>query len=566
MPISQAIGAPIPNNTDHAVSVTLPTWEATVGYEEGQDWVVNKMHSGYPRFFVHSKVKELSRLLELNYAKDNEKSMIFPTYEVAKRCREFIKSKTLLPNCSIRILQLSTAPPKTDEEKSFKVETQIAVVFFPGSEFSLAKAYWQHTGEGVSSRLGEYVLNELGEKLEATASKERKMTKQNSNRSSSGRNSRSSISSLQNNQEYSTFIEERFGRNLDLRFAKEAKSILRHRIATTHSAELSDDDVYLCSSGMTAIFTAHHLLLNTMESKDLKSVCFGFPYVDTLNILKKWGAGVHFYGFGDDDSLDDLEKRLEGGERILSLFCECPSNPLLKTPDLIRIKKLGDKYNFVVVVDDTVGNMTNLNVLPYTDIVTSSLTKVFSGDSNVMGGSLVLNPKSNFYAKFKEYLDENFEDLLWAQDAIYLERNSRDFEARSKKINHNAIEVLKFFEKSPLLEQVYYPSTMSSKNHYDALKKADGGYGGLMSIVFKDQADAVCFFNNVKLSKGPSLGTNFTLICPYSILAHYQELDEIEQWGVDRNLVRLSIGLEPTQELLETLKEALDSSVEQHNV
>ncbi|KAG7813654.1 hypothetical protein KL921_001200 [Ogataea angusta] len=558
MPVSQTIGAPIPNNTEHAVSVTLPTWEATVGYEEGQDWVVNQMHSGYPRFFVHNKVKELSRLLELNYAKENEKSMIFPSYQVAKRCREFIRAKSLLPNCPVRILQLSTEAPKTDEEKSYKVEAQIAVVFFPGSEFSLAKAYWQHAGEGVSSRLGEYVLNEMGEKLESTAAKGR--------RPSSGRNSRSSISSLQNNQEYSTFVEERFGRNLDLRFAKEAKAILRNRIASHISPELGDDNVYLCCSGMNAIFLAHQMLLKTLQKRDQKSVCFGFPYVDTLNILKKWGAGVHFYGFGDDNSLDALEKRLEDGEPILSLFCECPSNPLLKTPDLIRIKKLADKYDFAVVVDDTVGNITNIDVISHCDIVTSSLTKVFSGDSNVMGGSLVLNPASRYYNIFKDYLTKNFEDNLWDQDAIYLERNSRDFEARSKKINNNAVQVLEFFEQSPLLERVYYPSTMPSKKHYDALKKPDGGYGGLMSIVFKEQTDAVCFFNNVKLSKGPSLGTNFTLICPYSILAHYQELDVIEQWGVDRNLVRLSIGLEPTQELLATLKEALDTAEEQHRV
>ncbi|KAG7697928.1 hypothetical protein KL951_002502 [Ogataea haglerorum] len=558
MPVSQTIGAPIPNNTEHAVSVTLPTWEATVGYEEGQDWVVNQMHSGYPRFFVHNKVKELSRLLELNYAKENEKSMIFPSYQVAKRCREFIRAKSLLPNCPVRILQLSTEAPKTDEEKSYKVEAQIAVVFFPGSEFSLAKAYWQHSGEGVSSRLGEYVLNEMGEKLESTAAKGR--------RTSSGRNSRSSISSLQNNQEYSTFVEERFGRNLDLRFAKEAKAILRNRIASHISPQLGDDNVYLCCSGMNAIFLTHQMLLKTMEKRDQKSVCFGFPYVDTLNILKKWGAGVHFYGFGDDNSLDALEKRLEDGEPILSLFCECPSNPLLKTPDLIRIKKLADKYDFAVVVDDTVGNITNIDVLGHCDIVTSSLTKVFSGDSNVMGGSMVLNPASKYYKIFKDYLAQNFEDNFWDQDAIYLERNSRDFEARSKKINHNAAQVLEFLEKSPLLDRVYYPSTMPSKKHYDALKKPDGGYGGLMSVVFKEQTDAVCFFNNVKLSKGPSLGTNFTLICPYSILAHYQELDVIEQWGVDRNLVRLSIGLEPTQELLATLKEALDTAEEQHRV
>ena len=87
-----------------------------------------------------------------------------------------------------------------------------------------------------------------------------------------------------------------------------------------------------------------------------------------------------------DRYLDDLEKRLESGEKYLALFTEFPGNPLLKSPDLRRIRELADKYDFLVVIDETVGNFLNVNVLPYADVVASSLTKVFSGDSNVMGG------------------------------------------------------------------------------------------------------------------------------------------------------------------------------------
>jgi len=77
---------------------------------------------------------------------------------------------------------------------------------------------------------------------------------------------------------------------------------------------------------------------------------------------------------------------LSGGERFLALFCEFPGNPLLKSPNLERIKALADRFDFAVVVDETVGNIINVNVLPNADVVVSSLTKVFSGDSNVMGG------------------------------------------------------------------------------------------------------------------------------------------------------------------------------------
>jgi cystathionine gamma-synthase len=105
-----------------------------------------------------------------------------------------------------------------------------------------------------------------------------------------------------------------------------------------------------------------------------------------LKILQKWGPGCHFYGIGEDPNIDELEALLKSGERILSLFCEFPSNPLLKSPDLKRLRKLADEYNFLIVVDETIGNFCNVAVLEYADMVVSSLTKVFSGESNVMGG------------------------------------------------------------------------------------------------------------------------------------------------------------------------------------
>lgn len=111
-----------------------------------------------------------------------------------------------------------------------------------------------------------------------------------------------------------------------------------------------------------------------------------FPYIDTLKILENWGPGCKFYGHASTAELDELEHRLESGEKFLALFCEFPGNPLLKTPDLVRIRRLADKYDFAVVVDETIGNFLNVNVLPAADIVVSSLTKIFSGDGNVMGG------------------------------------------------------------------------------------------------------------------------------------------------------------------------------------
>ncbi|EMG46724.1 hypothetical protein G210_3021 [Candida maltosa Xu316] len=582
---SQEIGLPIPN-IPHAVSVTLPTWEATVGYEEGEDWVVSKMNSGYPRFFIHSSIQALCGKLEKKYGREGERCMVYPSYKVAKRCREFIKRHTTnTEKFTVRVLQLSTPEPTNEDEKSMKIGITIGVVFFPRSEYHLAKNYWQHSGEGISSRMGEYVLKQLFENDDGINSglkgnlKQEYQARQIQSRSPSITASRAASVNGNGiddvNREFNSFIEQKYGRVLDLKFALESKEALRRRIAgkidnsTTRSdaiekakrgKHVDETDVYLFPSGMASIFYAHHALLNISQTPK-KSVCFGFPYVDTLNILKKFGPGVHFLGLGDDDSLEDLENQLKEGLEIMALFCECPSNPLLKTPNLKKIRQLADEYNFAVVVDETVGNFINIHILPYADMIASSLTKVFSGDSNVLAGSLILNPSSKIYNDLKKFFNEEFEDLFWAEDALWLERNSRDFVERVHKIDATSLKVAELLTNSPLIEKVYYPSVSDSKKYYDEIKNEDSGYGGLMSFLFKEPQHAVRFFNAVNLHKGPSLGTNFTLACPYAILAHYQELDEIAQWGVDRNLIRISIGLEDPEQLLDVLQKSLDASI-----
>jgi cystathionine gamma-synthase len=115
-----------------------------------------------------------------------------------------------------------------------------------------------------------------------------------------------------------------------------------------------------------------------------------FPYIDTLKILQKWGPGGILLGQGGADDIqplsDLLESRQSSEPRILALFCEFPGNPLLRSPDLAQIRKLADKHGFIVVVDETIGNFINVEVMTHVDIVVSSLTKIFSGESNVMGG------------------------------------------------------------------------------------------------------------------------------------------------------------------------------------
>jgi cystathionine gamma-synthase len=120
-----------------------------------------------------------------------------------------------------------------------------------------------------------------------------------------------------------------------------------------------------------------------------------FPYTDTLKILQKWGPGCHLLGHGLDTDIDEFELILKSEPAtppVLALFTEFPSNPLLRSANLPRLRALADKYDFLIVIDETIGNFVNVKVLPYADLIVSSLTKVFSGDANVMGGRYTASP------------------------------------------------------------------------------------------------------------------------------------------------------------------------------
>lgn len=542
---SQEVGEPIPNNTDHAVSVTLPTWEDVVGYEEGDSNIVSRMKTGYPRFFIHRSIKALKDYLIEEYGrKELEDLLVFPSYKVAKRCQAYMVGRiALLENVQvkIRVVQLVTMAPKKQSEESFRIALTLGLVFFPKQYFKYCKEFWQHSGEGISSRLAEYAL------LEFRYEKSLKLHQL----------------SLREAKEDKDFVEMKFGRNLDFSEAKKAGSLIRQRIigevnSNNPGLNASPDDVYLYPSGMSSIYNSHNMMLSLLGEH--KSVVYGFPYVDTLNIMKKFGPGLIHLGHSSEAELDELENSLELGSKILALFCESPSNPLLKTPNLARIRQIADKHHFPVIIDETVGNSINTNIYKYADILCCSLTKIFSGDSNVLSGCFVLNQHSRFYDQFKKWLSDNYECNFWKEDMLYLERNSRDFVKRNSVTNNNAAEVLKLFKRyqdKGIIKEVFYPSIGDTADNYEVIRTPNGGYGGLISVVFATHEISRKFFNKLQLSKGPSLGTNFTLICPYTVLVHYFELVEVSQYGIHPDLIRLSVGIEKTEELLSVVEAAI---------
>lgn len=333
-----------------------------------------------------------------------------------------------------------------------------------------------------------------------------------------------------------------------------AKQTLKSRIAGLFP--VPPEAVYLYPSGMAAIAGA--LRAAQAFSPGLKSVQLGFPYVDILKVQSVRAPGVHFFAKNTEAEIAEIEA-LAGRERVSAVFCELPGNPRLSSPDLPRLSRTLRKHGIPLIVDDTIATAANVDLLPYADAISTSLTKSFSGEGDVMAGALVLNPASPLYDGLMDALRGSFEDIFWAEDAEVLERNSRDFLARVRQVNTTAEAVCDYLAKHPAVEAVYYPK-FETPECYQAVMKPGGGYGCLFSLLLKDAAaTAPAFFDRLELCKGPSLGNNFSLACPYMLLAHYDELDWAESLGLSRYLIRVSIGLEPADELIARFGRALSA-------
>lgn len=369
-----------------------------------------------------------------------------------------------------------------------------AAVRIDPSEYRLLKEYWQHSGELISSRMARAIMADTTVTMSET----------------------------------------------------EARSIVRQRVADLHAT--SPDNVFLFCSGMGAIAAAWRAVNHIHPQQ---TTCqFGFPYVDTLKIQERFPqARSIFLPMGTNEDIDRLAE-LYPHRRFSAVFCETPTNPLLATPDLPRLSALTRRHDSLLIVDDTLRACSRRTVLPECDLVATSLTKYFSGYGNVLAGALILNPAGPQAATLRSALTSDFEETLSDLDTEILERNSRDFRERIRISVHSAGILVERLRNHPAVSAVFYPP---------ATDEDDTGRGALFSVVLRDAEGLTPqVFDQLPVSKGPNLGTNFTLCCPYTILAHYTELDFAEHCGASRWLLRFSVGNEPVEDLWNRLTTALN--------
>lgn len=480
------LGKPIPPSP-YGVSVCMPLWEHVIGYEEGDQRVVSKFQSGYPRFFIPPPIAQFMTAVEKELAAAGERSLVFPKRIHAERCAEYVAKHD---GVKCRVIEHG--------------DERFGVVLFPEASYATARKYWRFCGEIISSRQAEAAMGK------------------------------------------GTTVTEADG--------DAASTVIRERLAsiTGQSAE----DVFLFPSGMAANFAVHRMLTTVLPGR--KTVQLDFPYVDVLKIQEHFGSGVHFLPFVGEGDYEKL-RGLIAAEPLAGIFLEMPSNPLLKCIDIRRVTEMLflEERDAPIIMDDTVATCVNVDAFLAADVTTTSLTKAFSGVGDVLAGSVILNGDSPYHDDFAAFLRAHHDGGLWCGDAVALEKNSRDFVERVRGMSRNGVALYEFLSEHPAVERVFH-SVEDSSGVYDHLLKPDGGHGCLLSFVLKDKAKSAAVYDAMEFCKGPSLGTNYTLVCPYTLLAHYDELDWAESCGVDRHLFRVSVGLEPAEVIIERMKRALE--------
>ena len=374
-----------------------------------------------------------------------------------------------------------------------------------------ARFYWRLSGEGVSSRLADYFLKSLQLQNVPTSSIDTSKT--------------------------IDAIKEKLG----------------------VAYNIPNEDIYLFPSGMAAIFNLHESIRRLKPNH--QQVQIGFPYVDTWKTLQTFGSSQSIEISMDSQRVKDFLQKEFQRKPISSIYCECPSNPLLETPDPELLSEISQQMNSFLIIDDTIASSINIDPSPYADVITTSLSKWFNGFGDLLAGSLMLNPKGKNYNILKKALDSHYSlDVFW-QDLEILNKHSNDYAIRVKEAGKNAYHLVEWLNASPYTEKVFYCSKEKDPN-YAKIARPNSVNPALISVVFDEKlVDPKVMYDHLEISKGPSLGTSWSLVCPYTILAHYDELELVEQYGVAQNLIRISCGAEKEGEIIRKFDSAINKAL-----
>jgi len=308
------------------------------------------------------------------------------------------------------------------------------------------------------------------------------------------------------------------------------------------------------SSGMSAIFAVLQLL-KSGERVIAPHDCYG----GTFRLFKSYAEkGLITLDFIDQTDEEALKSALEKKTKLIWL--ETPSNPLLRVVDIEKIAALSKDCGALVAVDNTfLSPIFQQPLLLGADIVVHSTTKYINGHSDVIGGAVIAKDQ------------QVFEDLKWwanctgitgaAFDSFLTLRGLRTLDVRIQRHAKNAVRLVDYLVAHPQVDHVYYPGLVGHPGH-EIAKKQQSGFGSMISFKLKGDVETVkAFLSRLKLfSLAESLGGVESLICHPATMTHAAvSIQEQEVAGITQNLLRLSVGIENIDDLIEDIQRGLNS-------
>ena len=345
----------------------------------------------------------------------------------------------------------------------------------------------------------------------------------------------------------STYVQDAVGEHKGYdysRVANPTRTALQQCLASLESAEYG----LAYSSGLGATTTIMHLL-NPGDRVVLIADVYGGVYRMTSQVYEPKGYVFDYLPAAD---FEDLGSHLD--ERTRLVWIETPSNPLLNIVDIRKAADAAHAAGAILVVDNTFATPFLQRPLELgADIVVHSTTKYLGGHSDVIGGFAATNDPT--IAERLTFLQKSLGAVPGPLDCWLVLRGIKTLAVRMRQHCHNAHAIAGFLERNSRVQQVLYPGLPRHPGHTIAARQMDD-FGGMISFLAETDEEALAIVARTKLFKlAESLGGVESLIELPARMTHASTADA--PFAAPLNLIRLSVGLESPEDLLEDLERAL---------
>jgi cysteine-S-conjugate beta-lyase len=351
----------------------------------------------------------------------------------------------------------------------------------------------------------------------------------------------------------STFVQDAPGVNKGYDYARSGnptRATLENIIAQLENGKTG----IAFGSGLAAIDAVLKLLKSGDEIVAVDDI-YGGAFRLFTHIYEKFGITVKYVDTTNAENVFDAIS-----EKTKLIWIETPTNPTLKVSDIAAIAKIAKANRCLLCVDNTFASPALQQPLSLgADIVVHSATKYLGGHSDLIAG-LVVTKDEELGAKIK-FIQNASGAILAPFDSWLVIRGIETLHLRVKQHCTNALIIAKYLETHPAVEKVYYPGLTSHHNHEIAVKQSSKGFGGIVSFVLKNDIDeaAIQFVTSTRLFKlAESLGGVKSLLCHPANMTHKSiPAEKRRAAGVADSLIRLSVGHEDADDLVNDLEQAL---------